>query len=139
MKFGGLKFLEAAHVKDVLAALRFAALLALIMLAVPALRDWLGAAGLYLLALVSGVIDVDAISLSTARLAGNGITVDVAAAVVLMAVAANTVAKAGWILLIAGRRLALGYSLASLAMLAAAAVVLLIERGGVQAALPGAT
>jgi hypothetical protein len=42
-------------------------------------------------------------------------------AVILIAVAANTIAKAGWILLIAGFRLAGPYALASLAMLGVAA------------------
>jgi len=57
---------------DIVSALRFAALLALIMLLVPVLRDWLGDAGLYLLALVSGFVDVDAISLSTAKTSAAG-------------------------------------------------------------------
>ena len=120
---------------DIGEALRFAALLAIIMLLVPAIRDWLGDAGLYLLALVSGLVDVDAISLSTARLAGHTLAVQMAVAVILTAVVANTIAKAGWILLIAGGRLAGGYALASLAMLGAAAAVLVIgDVGGLFAA-----
>ena len=111
---------------DIVSALRFAALLALIMLLVPALRDWLGDAGLYLLALVSGFVDVDAISLSTARLAGTEIAAQTAVAVILTSVAANTVAKAGSILVIAGMRLAVPYALASLVMLAVAAAAALV-------------
>jgi uncharacterized membrane protein (DUF4010 family) len=117
---------------DIAAALRFAALLAIVMLLVPAIREWLGDAGLYLLALVSGFVDVDAISLSTARLAGGEIASRTAIAVILTAVAANTVAKAGWILIIAGARLAGRYALASLMMLglAAAAALVVGDLGG---------
>jgi uncharacterized membrane protein (DUF4010 family) len=105
---------------DVLSAVRFAALLALMMLLVPALRDWLGESGLYLLAVVSGIVDVDAITLSTARLADGTVTSTTAASVVLAAIAANTVAKCSWVAVIAGGRLASGYALGSLVMLAAA-------------------
>lgn len=121
---------------DLVSAIRFAALLAIVMLLVPAIRDWFGDAGLYLLALVSGFVDVDAISLSTVRLAGSEITAQTAVAVILVAVAANTVAKAGWILIIAGTRLAMPYALASLVMLAVAAAAALVEGdlGGLSAA-----
>ena len=111
---------------DLVSAIRFAALLAIVMLLVPAIRSWLGDAGLYLLALVSGLVDVDAISLSTARLAGGDIAARTAVAVILTAVAANTVAKAGWILIIAGARLAGRYALASLLMLGLAAAAALV-------------
>jgi uncharacterized membrane protein (DUF4010 family) len=103
-------------------AIRFAALLALIMMLVPAVRDWLGGAGLYLLALVSGVADVDAITLSTARLVGDGIDSATAIAIILIAVAANTVAKFVWIAIIAGGGLAIRYGIGSAAMLVAAAL-----------------
>lgn len=111
---------------DIVSALRFAALLAIVMLLVPAIRSWLGDAGLYLLALVSGFVDVDAISLSTARLAGGDIAAQTAVAVILTAVAANTVAKAGWIMIIAGARLAGRYAFASLLMLGLAAAAALV-------------
>ena len=113
---------------DIGSAVRFAALLAIVMLLVPAIRAWLGDAGLYLLALVSGFIDVDAISLSTARLVGSDIAAQTAVAVILTAVAANTIAKAGWILIIAGRQLAGRYALASLLMLGLAAAAALVVR-----------
>jgi uncharacterized membrane protein (DUF4010 family) len=112
----------------VAAALRFAALLAFIMVLVPAVRDWLGGAGLYLLALISGVADVDAITLSTARLVGGEITAAIAVATILIAVAANTVAKVGWVALIAGGRIAVGFGLASTAMLALAALAFIAGR-----------
>lgn len=123
---------------DLASAIRFAALLAIVMLLVPAIRDWLGDAGLYLLALVSGFVDVDAISLSTARLAGGEIAAQTAVAVILVAVTANTIAKAGWILIIAGARLAVPYALASLVMLAVAAAAALVagDLGGLSA-VPG--
>jgi hypothetical protein len=56
-------------------------------------------------------------------------------AVILTAVGANTIAKAGWIVAIAGFRLAGPYALASLAMLGAAGAALAIgDLGGLFAA-----
>lgn len=107
---------------QVLAAMRFAALLALIMMLVPAVQDWLGNVGLYLLALIAGLADVDAITLSTAQSAGGGIDSTMAATVILIAVTSNSVAKVGWVALIAGGGIAGRYGLGTAAMLAAAAI-----------------
>jgi uncharacterized membrane protein (DUF4010 family) len=53
-------------------ALEFAVILTAIMLAVEAARLWLGESGLYALALLAGLFDVDAISLSYAQMAAEG-------------------------------------------------------------------
>lgn len=76
-------------------ALRFGLLLAAIMLLAQLLPRWLGEAGLYLLAAASGIGDVDAISLSMARLGSGSVTLPTAAIAVAIAVVANSAAKAG--------------------------------------------
>jgi uncharacterized membrane protein (DUF4010 family) len=88
-------------------ALLFAALLAALMMLSRALVDALGDAGVYLLAAVSGLADVDAIALSLANMAGESLPQHVAAAGILIAAFANSLVKAGLALGIAGRPLGL--------------------------------
>jgi uncharacterized membrane protein (DUF4010 family) len=83
-------------------ALQFGGLLALIMLAAAAAKEWLGDTGIYLLAAVSGINDVDAITLSVANLARNGLNEVVAANAIALAAAVNTVVKGGVAVTLAG-------------------------------------
>jgi uncharacterized membrane protein (DUF4010 family) len=78
---------------ELFTALKLGLLLTVILLLAEALRAWLGQPGLYLLALVSGVMDVDPVTLSVARLVGEGTHAGTAALAILLAVAANTVFK----------------------------------------------
>ncbi len=78
---------------EIMTALKFGALLALVMFLVRALRDWLGDVGVYLIALLSGITDVDAVTLSMSRLASEDLAMSVAARAVVLAVIANTVFK----------------------------------------------
>lgn len=88
-------------------ALRFAALLALILLLIEAAQRWLGDAGVYLVALVSGLADVDAITLSLARSSHTELDNQVAVRGVLLAALSNSLVKAFLVALIGGRQLAL--------------------------------
>ncbi|ULJ71129.1 MgtC/SapB family protein [Rhizobium gallicum] len=72
----------------------FAALLGLISLISKMAIDYIGASALYAVAAISGLVDVDAITLSTARLMGTAINVKTAADVILIAVAVNVITKA---------------------------------------------
>jgi len=84
-------------------AVQFGLLLAAILLLSEALRVWLGSAGLYLLALVSGLADVDAITLSFSSLAsGGGTTTEIAGLGMMIAAASNSLVKAGMVQAIAG-------------------------------------
>ncbi|MBB6086856.1 MgtC/SapB family protein [Wenzhouxiangella marina] len=85
-------------------ALVFGLLLALVMLLGQALTHWLGDAGVYLLAAASGVADVDAITLSLSRMAGEGLSIEVATLGILIAAAVNSMVKASISLSIGGRR-----------------------------------
>ncbi|MBW6390809.1 MgtC/SapB family protein [Billgrantia antri] len=75
------------------AALLLGALLALVMVLGEWLRDWLGNAGLYLLAGVSGIADVHAIALSLSRMAMSSIEVTVAVQGIVLAAAVNNLFK----------------------------------------------
>jgi uncharacterized membrane protein (DUF4010 family) len=73
--------------------LEFGVLLALIMAAAKLLSAWAGSNGAMVLAAISGFVDVDAISISLARLAPLGLSPDSAAWAILVAVVANSLAK----------------------------------------------
>lgn len=75
-------------------ALGFGALLALVMLLGETLRRAFGDAGLLALAAASGVTDVDAITLSLARMSGDDVKPSVVVLGIVIAAAANTLAKA---------------------------------------------
>jgi uncharacterized membrane protein (DUF4010 family) len=76
-------------------ALKFGLLLAFVMIAARALKEWLGDAGIYVLSLLSGVADVDAVTLSLSKLAGVDLTLTVAAIGIGLACLANTLVKGG--------------------------------------------
>ena len=78
--------------------LKFGAFLAFVMVAAKLLTHWAGTSGAYVLAAVSGIGDVDAVTLSLSRLAGESLPVRVAAEAILLTAAVNSVSKAvlGW-------------------------------------------
>lgn len=87
-------------------ALRFGALLVLILFLVNGAQRWLGDAGIYLVALLAGLSDVDAITLSLARNALEGLNGQVATQGIFLAALSNSLVKGGLIVMIGGRRLA---------------------------------
>jgi uncharacterized membrane protein (DUF4010 family) len=76
--------------------LKFGALLAVIMVLAKALTALLGAEGAFALAAVSGIADVDAITLTMSRMAVSGLSAETASIAILIAAGVNTVAKAAW-------------------------------------------
>ena len=99
--------------------LQFGALLTVVGVLGKYLTQVGGDKGAYALAAVSGIADVDAITLSMSRLAGNEISADTAAAAIAIAAGVNTISKAalGW--MIGGS--AIGSRLMIAALLAVAA------------------
>ena len=92
---------------ELLPALRFAALLVGILLLVEGARHWLGDMGVYLVSLISGLTDVDAITLSLSRSANDGLAAPIAVRGIFIAVVSNSLVKAALIAVIGGRALAL--------------------------------
>jgi len=112
-------------------ALQFGALLALVMVLSYALQDWLGHAGLYLLGAVSGLSDVDAVTLSLGTRVGAGsLVAEIAAVAILLAAAVNTLVKAGLAAAISGGGLAWRVALGAAAILAGGALGLLLPVPG---------
>jgi uncharacterized membrane protein (DUF4010 family) len=86
-------------------ALGFGLLLAAILLLGTALQHWFGDAGVLALAAASGVADVDAITLSLARLSQDELGLRIAALGIVLAAAVNTGVKGGMAMAIGGREL----------------------------------
>lgn len=77
-------------------AITFGLVFAVVLIGVKLAQQFFGNAGVYVASVLTGLTDVDAITLSVARLSHNGqITPDVAATAILIAAVMNTVAKAG--------------------------------------------
>ncbi|MGR5119047.1 MgtC/SapB family protein [Vibrio astriarenae] len=96
-------------------ALFFGAVLAMIMLLSHALSDWFGSAGILILSAVSGMTDVDAISLTLGRQSTVSLDMDIAVFGILIAASVNTLVKMGLVITIGDKTL--GYRIAPVMML----------------------
>jgi uncharacterized membrane protein (DUF4010 family) len=102
--------LEPRNPTQLRAAVVFGALYAGILFAIAAAESYLGSAGLYATALISGLADIDAITLSTSRMVAAGrLDADVGWRLIVAASLSNMVFKLGiaWVLggRVLGRRL----------------------------------
>ncbi|WP_045405727.1 MgtC/SapB family protein [Vibrio jasicida] len=86
-------------------ALFFGVVLAIIMLLSHALSDWFGSAGILVLSAVSGITDVDAISLTLGRQSTQSLALEVAVLGIFIAASVNTIVKMGMVLMIGARQL----------------------------------
>lgn len=116
------------------AAFGFALLYALVLLGVAYLHDRAGSAGVYGAAAVSGLTDVDAISLSALGMLQDGRMLrDVAVNTILIAFLANLLFKAGTVAAVAGRSLArpvcAGFAVIALGVLAGRVLGGLLDAG----------
>lgn len=75
-------------------AIKFALLLAVVIVASKLIQTWGGDAGLYLLAAIAGLADVDAVALSMVDMGGKSVDLTVAATAVTIAAFVNTGVKA---------------------------------------------
>ncbi len=124
---GERKPLELGNPMELKPAFIFAALLAVITLASRFGADQFGDSGLLVVAFISGLADVDAITLTAGRQAGIGdITAATAGAAVLIAVFSNIVVKAGMTWTIGGAAAGRIVALSFAAMVAAGTVAFLL-------------
>jgi uncharacterized membrane protein (DUF4010 family) len=116
---GGEK-VKATNPLDLGTALRFGLILSAIMVVAHAASAWAGASGLLLVAGISGLVDVDAISLSVATMSIHQLVAPgVATGAILLAAVVNTVLKPAMALAIGGSSMGLRFLTASLAMIIA--------------------
>jgi uncharacterized membrane protein (DUF4010 family) len=107
--------------------LRFAAVLAVIMVASKWLVALFGGRGAVGVAAVAGLADVDAITLSVTQMQGASITGFEAAAAILVAAVANSVTKTGIAFYAGTWRFGLGYGTATVLAILTAVAVLAVE------------
>jgi len=119
--------LELSNPFELGTALKFGLFLALIMLLAAAARQWLGNQGLYALAAASGIADVDAITLSVARLARHELPAEVAINAIVIAALVNTMVKGALVGLIARGAMVARVSVALLGTAAIAAAWFLMR------------
>jgi uncharacterized membrane protein (DUF4010 family) len=120
---------ELTNPTDLPVAVGFGVAYAVILMAAAWLNDLAGVAGVYMVALVSGLTDVDAISLSSFRLFGDGrVTAAGAVMTVVVALCSNALVKASIVFVAGGRSLGMrciaGFGAMVAALLAAAALML---------------
>lgn len=115
--------LEPRNPLDLKMAVQFGLLLSTIMILVKAVSEWMGERGLYALAAVSGLAEVDAITLAVAAMSKHQeATIAVATLAILITAAVNTVVKAILVNAICGTQMGLRVAVALLAALLAGAV-----------------
>jgi len=121
---------EKADVKfdnpfELSSAIKFGALYAGVLLVAKAATVYLGAGGTYLAGILAGTTDVDAITLSMAALARDGLDQNVAVTTIILGSASNTVVKGGMAVVLGGgvfgRQIALAFGIMLAAGLAGVA------------------
>lgn len=83
-------------------ALKFGALLGLMLVLSEGVQEWYGDGGIYALSVASGLMDVDAITLSLSRMAKDELAAEVATMGIVLASATNTLVKGAIFTFIAG-------------------------------------
>jgi uncharacterized membrane protein (DUF4010 family) len=112
------------------AALGFGALFAVVLVAAAWLTDLAGERGLYAVALVSGLTDVDALTLSSLQLFSAGrLGAAEAVAAIALALLANTAFKLGLVATVGGKTLARRVILPALASVLAGAAAIVVAGG----------
>ena len=97
---------EADNPAELKPALFFGAIYALVTIGIAAAQDWFGNSGLYVVAVISGLTDMDAVTLSSTRMLAQGqLAADTVWRVILLAALANLVFKGGSAYVLGGKML----------------------------------
>lgn len=91
---------------DLATALKFGVFLAVVLIIAYYAKQWLGDAGLYALGAISGIADVDAITLSMARMAQTPEFHEAAVGAIFLASAVNTLSKGAMVQILCGGTMA---------------------------------
>ncbi len=113
---------------DLRSALTYGFLLTVLFVLVRATEARFGGTGIYLLSAISGIADVDAVSLSLAESAKSGLSEAIATVGILIAVAVNTLTKASIVAVVGGWQLARWCGTILLASLGLSLVVVVLTR-----------
>jgi uncharacterized membrane protein (DUF4010 family) len=97
-------------------------LFAVVMVVVKLTQQYAPAGGIYLVAAIAGLTDVDAITLSLAQNTRNGFSYQTAAIAIAVAAASNTLVKCGMVLVLGHARLRLRLVMATAVLLSCGAI-----------------
>jgi uncharacterized membrane protein (DUF4010 family) len=107
-------------------ALLFAALFAVVLVATAAAKDYFGQSGLYVVAVLSGLTDMDAITLSVTQMVNaQNLPAETGWRLILVASLSNLVFKAGTVAVIGGSKLAMRVTLIFASAFAGGSVLLI--------------
>jgi uncharacterized membrane protein (DUF4010 family) len=124
------KIPEQKNPAELKPALLFGALYAFVLLVVAAAKQYFGSAGLYIVAVISGLTDLDAITLSTGQLANSDkIEAKLAWRVILVALLSNLLFKFGIVAALGPTSLTKRVGLATAAAVVAGVAILLLWPG----------
>ncbi|MBA3459490.1 MAG: MgtC/SapB family protein [Deltaproteobacteria bacterium] len=114
---GEMPKMELKNPFELGSAIKVTFMFAVVLLASRAAVEYVGDGGLYLAAALGGSTDVDAITVSTAKLAQSTISHDVATITICIGIAVNTIVKAGLAIGLGGSALGKRVSLTGLLVL----------------------
>lgn len=121
---------EQENPSELKPALIFAGLYAVVLIAVAAAKDHFGQSGLYVVAVLSGLTDMDAITLSITQLVNSqNLPAETGWRLILTASMSNLVFKAGVVAVIGNRKLALRIAIWFAAALAGGSLLLIFWPG----------
>ena len=110
-------------------AIKVTLVFAVVLFAMKAAQTYAGSEGLYLAALLGGLTDVDAVTLSSAKLSADGTAHLTATIAILIAIASNTVVKTGLAIGVGGWVLGKRVILVGILVIAAGAAALALTAG----------
>lgn len=104
------KIVDTANPLALATALTFGFVLAFILIGTHFLHEWLGTTGVFTAAALSGVTDVDALTISVSQLVQDSIQISDGAAAIFIAATVNTAVKGAIALFVGGKALGLRVS-----------------------------
>jgi uncharacterized membrane protein (DUF4010 family) len=121
---------EQENPSELKPALLFAGLFAVVLVAAAAAKDYFGQSGLYAVAVLSGLTDMDAITLSVTQMVNaQNLPAETGWRLILVASLSNLVFKAGTVAVIGGSKLAIRVTLLFASAFAAGSLLLMFWRG----------
>ena len=121
--------LELKNPFELGSAIKVTLVFALVLFAMKAAQTYAGSQGLYLAATLGGLTDVDAVTLSSARLSADAIAAATATTAIVIAIASNTVVKTGLAIGVGGWALGKRVVFVGALVIAAGAAALAITAG----------
>ncbi|WP_235756998.1 MgtC/SapB family protein [Paracoccus salsus] len=113
-----------ANPLELTTALLFGILLVVVLLAVHHLKIWIGTSGVFAAAALSGITDVDALTISVSKLVGEDLTAANGATAIFIAASVNTAVKAGIAVAVGGRAIGVRVGVVYAVVIAAGALSL---------------